>query len=499
MKKLAALLLAFTIITTNIYAVEGEMGYFGGTSTGNKLPTITSLAQGTKQKTTRYNMPYKEVIYLTGKPVVVEGTIGVTPGEIDKEEGKGKYTETYRITAQSKDGESKVTRNITFDTNYIYDPVLRQITKTSALKKWSENVTVNGNTFKLDEKSSSFSKSMLQDDTPGVSYYRGDLNYEAVYEDVTGDKGEQLRVSVSGPVYGYEQAFAKTETQKRKITISKGADQYYIEETPTYTVYKDIQYGANEPNAISFAGNYKELIRSEGVIAYNMISGAADLYEGEKVGSVSVTDSPVIEQLPIPDLPQIKGHPAEADIKKMYSMKIFNASSASFSPTREVRRGDYIAMLVRALQMPLPEEKKKSTTKKEEVVSVFSDVPITDPLYPYMMAAYNAGLIGGGKLNPDTKLTREEMYALNVRAMGLQSLGIATLGAYTPFIDDKQINASYKKEIYAASKIGLVDTANGYFFPKRSVTYAEVAAFLGKMINYLRYDLQKDYNEKMMM
>lgn len=503
MKKLAALALALVMIAPSVYAIEGEMGYFGGASTGQKLPTITSLAQNSKKKTSRYSMPYKEVIYLTGKPVVVEGTIDITPGKVDTTKGQGKYTDTYRVTAESKDGKSKVTRNISFDTDFIYEPSLRQTTKTSKIKKWTENVTVEGNTYKLDPKQSSFSKSILEDDTPGVAYYRGDLQYEAVYEDITGDNGELLTVSVSGPIYGYEQAFAKTETQKRKITISKGEEQYYIEETPTYTVHKDIQYGANEPDAISFAGNYKELIRSEGSVGYNIIAGNPALYEDEKVGAVSVTDSPVIEQLSIPALPQIKGHPAESDIKKMYSMKIFNQSASSFSPSREVRRGDYIAMLVRAFQMPLPEVKKATTTtstaKKNVEVSVFSDISLEDPLYPYMKAAYDAGLIGSGKINPNTRLTREEMYAINIRAMGLQRLGIATLGAYTPFIDDKQINASYKAEVYAASKIGLIDAANGYLFPKRNVTYAEAAAFLGKMIDYLRYDLQKDYSEKMMM
>ena len=57
---------------------------------------------------------------------------------------------------------------------------------------------------------------------------------------------------------------------------------------PTYTVHKELQYGANEPDAISFAGNYKEIIRGEGSNTYNIIAGSPNLYDNEPVGSYNV-------------------------------------------------------------------------------------------------------------------------------------------------------------------------------------------------------------------
>ena len=217
MRKFAAFILTWIIATTPLLAYEGEMGYFGGTVPGQKLLTTTEAAN-TKRSTSKITLPYKETIYLTGEPVVVTGTIQFKPNEIDKEKGSGNYTESYVIKAEDASGESKITRTISLETNYLYDPVARQTTKTTEMKKWTELAVVNGNTYQLDGKLSSFSKSIIEDYTPGATYYRGDVSYEAVYKDVTGG-ANNVTVTVNGPIYGYEHNFAKTETQKEVLPL----------------------------------------------------------------------------------------------------------------------------------------------------------------------------------------------------------------------------------------------------------------------------------------
>lgn len=505
MKKLAILAICFTLFITSAYAAEGEMGSFGGISSGIKMETLTALNQTDKKKTTsKYSLPYKENVYLTGKAETVEGTIEIKPGKgIDKTAGQGSYTETYKMTAQNSNNTVRVTRNITTETKYIYEASRRQATKTTTLKKWSEIVTVDGQTYRLDSDLSDFSKSILEDYTPGVLYYRGDVHYTAVYEPTGGDSTTNVTVSVSAPIYGYEQAYAKSETQKRTITIDLGNNQgYAIEETPTFTVYRDIEYGANEPTAISMAGNYKEIVRSEGALAYNIIQGNEGLYEDEYSGMMSVEGGSTIDQLSYPTSLKLNGHPAETQIKKMYSMKIFDEAAATFSANQIVTKKEYIAILVKALQIELPEEEtssKRSSSKKKEVVSPFTDIQSTDAYYKYAVAAYNAGLVDGGTFSGNTYLTRELMYTLNVRAIGLERLGLGTAEAYTPFVDDNQISTWAKSSIYAASKLGIITPNSGYVFPKKAVTKAECATFLDQLIEYLRYDLQKDYNDKMLL
>ena len=90
------------------------------------------------------------------------------------------------------------------------------------------------------------------------------------------------------------------------------------------------------------------------------------------------------------------------------------------------------------------------------------------------------------------------MYLLNVKAIGLERLGLGTMDSYTPFVDDGQISSWAKSSIYAASNLGIITPSNGYILPKKLVTKAECATFLDQLINYLRYELQKDYNDKML-
>ena len=495
-KKISAILLTYLLSVTPLWAAEGEMGYFGGISPGVKLPTITSLAQKKKATTiSKFTLPYKENIYITGVPIAVEGTIEVRPGKVDKSKGQGKYVENYIIKAQSADGKNKVTRSMSFDTQYIYEEERKQLTKTSQMKKWTETIVIDGVTYSLDQSQSTFTKSILEDYTPGVMYYRGDIQYDAVYRNVTATSGNSyVTVSVNGPIYGYEQAFAKTETQRRNIMIDAGNDQYAIEETPTFTVHKDIQYDTNEPGAISFSGNHKEFIRSEGVLGFNILVGDSFLYEDEQVGTLNVETSPVIEQLSVQEAPHLKGHPAEADIKRMYSMKILDDDITKFSPNKVITKQEYIKMLVKALQLPIPDDKEIT-----KITSPFKDLSASSAYYKYALAAYQAGLVDAGQFSGGTSMTREHMYVLNVKLIGLERLGIATLEAYTPFVDDGKISNGAKDSIYAASKIGLIQADNGYIFPKKYVTNVDACTFLNQLINYLRYDLQKDYNEKMMM
>ncbi|OOB76957.1 MAG: hypothetical protein BEN19_03205 [Epulopiscium sp. Nuni2H_MBin003] len=497
MKKILAMAVALLTMTTNVLALEGEMGYFGGITPGTKIPTGIALAQEKYQLDKKYVLPYKENVYLSGSAATVEGTLEIRPGEIDLSKAHtGSYKEVYIMKAVSDDASTEISRSITLETQYVYNEVRDQLTKTSTVSQWTETVVASGQTYRLDSSKSSFSKSILEDFTPGVKYYNGDVYYKAVYANASG--GADVTVNVDGRIYGYDQAFAKSETQVRNVTVDTGTRQYFIQETPTITMSKEISYGSNEPQAISFAGNYRELIQGEGVLAYNMMVSGATVPADSQYGAVAVSDTPTIEQLTLPSLTQLDGHPAKSDIQKMYSMDLFDVNPIAFSPNQVVTRGEYITMLVKAFRIPLRvEDTKKKTDVVEEVI--FTDVDTTSAVYPYLVAAYDAGLIAAGEANPNGFLNREQMIVFNVRALGLERLGLGIGLIQTPYMDDNKISSYAKSSIYAASKLGIIPTVNGYIFPQQHVTYAECATFMNILIDYLRYDLQKDYNQHMMM
>lgn len=501
MKKFLAMSLALITLSTNVFALEGEMGYFGGITPGTKIPTGIARAQDKFELEKKYVLPYKENVYLSGEPIEVEGTLEIRPEEVNFEENPtGEYKEVYITKAVSDDETTEISRSITLETQYVYNEQLEQLTKSSKVTQWSETVLADGKTYSLDEDKSTFSKSMLEDFTPSVKYYNGDVYYKAVYSDAGGE-GAGVTITTDSRIYGYDQAFAKSETQVRNITIDTGDNQYFIQETPTITTNKELNYASNQPQAISFKGNYKELIQGEGVVAYNMMVSGDLTSMDSKYGVLAVNDTPTIEQLAIPSLTQLEGHPARADIEKMYSMDLFDVNPIAFSPNQVVTRGDYIEMLVKALRIPLPEvdDKKK---KKDEVVDelpIFNDVDEDSSFYPYAIAAYEAGLVSSGDLRPDDYLNREQMIVFNVRAIGLERLGLGKSMIQTPFMDDAKISGYAKNTVYAASKLGIIPVVNDYIFPQKVVTYAECASLMNVFIDYLRYDLQKDYNQHMML
>lgn len=504
MKKVILTTILTLSFTLQAFGLEGEMGYFGGVSTGTKLPTTTEIAQkNSKKKARRQSLPYKEHIYLSGKAELVEGTITINPsGEVDPAKPVGNYKETYTIRAQSADGSNVLNRNITLDTQYVYDEQYRQATKTSKVSRWTETVLVGGQQYTLDSQQSHFNKSILEDYTPGVMYYRGDINYKAIYTSDGGgdDSSGQTSVSVSGPIYGYDQTWAKTETQKLNIIVNNGERQYHIEQNPSLTVSKTLQYGVNEPGAISFQGNYKELTKNEGMALYHIRVGAKDLYPEQMQGGLHMQDNTSIEQLIAPYIPNIQGHFAESDIKKLYSMGIYTGPTGAFNPNEVITKGEYIKTLVLAMKIPIEEVKttKKKKSKKTDEKPVFTNLPDTDPYYPYALAAYNAGLIGGGSFVKDEAMTREQAYALVVRMIGLERLGFHGK-IHTPFVDDNKISSWAKGSIQAGVSLGLIrPDENGYFLPQRKITKAEAAAITNQMIDYLRYTLKVDYQDKIM-
>lgn len=499
MKKFLGVVLCLGIMTTNTFALEGELGYFGGATPGTKIPTGIALAQDKFNFDDQYTLPYKEVIYLTGEPIVVTGTLDIRPGEVDLDSTSGDYKETYIIKAISADKQTEISRTLTLDTIYVKNDLTNQITKSSEVSNWTEVVVADGTAYNLDADQSTFSKSIIEDYTPGVKYYSGDVFYNAVYTS-GGDDDNATTLTVDSRVYGYDQAFAKSETQKRNITVDTGDNQYYIEETPMTTMSKELAYSGNEPIAISFAGNFKELIKGEGAITYNMLVAGDEVHPRDRSGAIYVADTkPSLEQLTMPFLENMIGHPAKSDVEKMYAMGIFDMHPLGFSEQQVVTRGEYVKMLVKALRIPLPnldDRRNKNNAAKE---NPFKDLDTSHDLYVYAKAAFDAGLVIGGDINADDPLTREQMIVFNVRAIGLLRLGLGVVNPQTPFIDDNQISDYAKTSIYAATKIGIIPSTNGYIFPQKFVTYQDCAAFLNDFIDYLRYDLQKDYNQYIMM
>jgi len=509
MKKLK--LLAFAGIVSGVvfslcspaFANVGDFGFFGGISSGRKLPKTTELIlkkQNNKKDDKELEAVYKEKIFLSGIPVTFEGRMTVEGNEetdMTADDKAGTYDVKYEVeSGAATNPDNQIARDITYNVNYRIEG--NQVIKDYEFDSWDETVTVGGTNYALDEDQSESSVSIIESHTPGVTYYKGDISHKAVY------MVEESKVvwELSGTFYGYNSAWSSTETHRIDGTVTTDDWQMQYQIRPSVSVGKNLQYSENEPTAISFSGNYREVMQNHSGLSYDIYAmPKKNTYDVPTTGTESVDTFNTFEQLIAPDLGFLKGHFAEADIKKMFAMQILDGEPTYYQPSQSITRGQFVSMLVKAVKLPIEEtsnKKKKSKKAKDAVNIVFPDVTEDRQEYPYIMSAYKNGLAVGrdnGHFYTDSPIERQEAIVILLRTLGLENLGLSPTPV-TSFVDDQYIASWAKKEIYAAARLGIIaGDADGNFRPKSYVSKAEAAAFVNRLVNYMRTDLQTDYTE----
>ncbi|MNJ47625.1 Endo-1,4-beta-xylanase A precursor [compost metagenome] len=150
---------------------------------------------------------------------------------------------------------------------------------------------------------------------------------------------------------------------------------------------------------------------------------------------------------------------------------IHGTADDSFSPEATINRADFIALLIRTLEL-------KGTGNHE---ASFSDVPSTAYYQDALAIAKELGIAAGfadNTFRPDSPISRQDMMALSARALaaaGKLFEGSAALDAYT----DAESIANYAKDSIASLvKNGIVAGKNDKLAPNDPLTRAEAAAIL---------------------
>jgi hypothetical protein len=306
-------------------------------------------------------------------------------------------------------------------------------------------------------------------------------------------------VQSTGSIYSFDTAWSATETHRIDTWVYAPGWQTHYQIRPSVSVNKTLQYSLNEPTAISFPGNYMEVIQNKSSISYDVFVKPNIFYTMPDKGAANIPSYNSFEQLIAPDTSFLKGHFAEADINKLFSMQVLTGNPREFRPEQAITRGQYVQALVKACKLPIDLDEANLSTRRTRVINVvFPDVMPEREEYPYIMAAYRAGLAVGrdnGNFYIDSPIDRQEAIVILVRTLGLSNLGLDPTPV-TPFLDDAKIANWAKKEIYAAQRIGIIAAdANGNLRPGELISKAEGAALVNRMINYMRYDLVTDYTE----
>jgi N-acetylmuramoyl-L-alanine amidase len=83
-----------------------------------------------------------------------------------------------------------------------------------------------------------------------------------------------------------------------------------------------------------------------------------------------------------------------------------------------------------------------------------------------------------------------------IRCLGLESLAPNPNGV-TVFKDNDDIPQNAREAVFVAHRIGLIQgDEKGYLRPNEKITKGRLAALLNRFINYMRYDIRRDYRER---
>jgi hypothetical protein len=164
-------------------------------------------------------------------------------------------------------------------------------------------------------------------------------------------------------------------------------------------------------------------------------------------------------------------------IQTLTAKRIVEGTSVDyFQPSRSITRAEFVALLVRALNIPLQSSSR------------FSDVSKDAWYATYVGAAAKVGWVNGQQnaiFAPDASITREEMTVLLARAYNdLRGTDQAVAGPN--YKDATKLSAWSVSAVQQMSSIGIVrGVGNGKFEPQRTSTRAESAQVIVNMLNEL--------------
>ncbi|MFZ5352858.1 MAG: S-layer homology domain-containing protein [Bacillota bacterium] len=167
----------------------------------------------------------------------------------------------------------------------------------------------------------------------------------------------------------------------------------------------------------------------------------------------------------------ISGHWAEDGMNNLSYMDVLKGfPDGTLKPSKTITRGEYVTMLVRALEIPITDTYK----------TYYDDVTVTSWCYYSVSSAKQYGLLEvfqGKSFEPDKIITREEMAVIAVEAVNTDYKQKAIS------FSDIKTDYRYYDEIVKAGSLGIIKgMPDGTFKPKGSSTRAEASVIIQRLM-----------------
>lgn len=479
MKKLITILLILIITSTAVYADILE-------------PGVSNESQ------------YKEVVFLSGKPVELTGKLKLTQsgsGEVKK------HTYDYNLTGPNG---AALTRKVVYLADEDINTELKQISNGLMLDpkaKVSERITIDGKTYVLLEQI--LNKASITQDKSVIKYTSGTWNGRKTYQ----QGNNEITVDIYGETYKYDNTWSTVETALIRHVInyyyavgisgSKKESTGSVEYGVTNIREKEIISQQSLPNQISFKESYMISEKEENTVVYKydmpVITGSKTTSRKSGEGSFKLTTMPRLNPLPIPLYTDISGYWAEKDINRLFSLGVMSGEGKYFNPRIPINRAEFARALIKACGLEEETENKKPRNRKEVKEDIiFSDVDPNHPYYTYIKRVTQLGLMNGTGYNtfePEKPISKAQALTILIRALGLED--IRTSNITSTFADEIEIPDWARKSIYVAEDLNIIDT-NEYRMiqPNKDLTRGEAANLINRFITYLQKEIKTDYRER---
>ena len=151
---------------------------------------------------------------------------------------------------------------------------------------------------------------------------------------------------------------------------------------------------------------------------------------------------------------------------------ITGVSASSYAPQDAMNRADFIALLVRALELKAEEDNH---------TVMFEDVEESANYYNELAIARALGIASGysdNSFKPEDKVSRQDMMVLTARALAAAGKSLKTSDSLDQFSDSEYVASYAQAQAAALIDAGIINGKNGKIAPDDSLTRAEAAVIL---------------------
>jgi len=171
---------------------------------------------------------------------------------------------------------------------------------------------------------------------------------------------------------------------------------------------------------------------------------------------------------------------AEKEIKTLAEKGVIKGiSEIEFAPAENIKRADFIVLLVRILGV------------NSNVIENFSDITADKYYYNEIGIAKTLGLttgVGDNKFDPEASITRQDMFVLAHRIIKMKSINLEASDEriIKDFTDVTQISDYAKEALSSLVKNGLVKGSDNQLNPLHNATRAETAVFIYRLSEIIK-------------